>query len=199
MAPLDRLMGVRCVQLVMSKLTTSRDHMGLLFPFAAVGLLYGMLFKTIYPFMKQCLNCSGTQVAAAKVLVIFPSRSSTVSYPTVFIFGTPLTIGRPYYAVLANREVVSADYIPKIKERINCDATSQGAKYVVLMFFAAFGYVLSDVCSTRFVSKLAQQEPMAKCGKSQSAIYTVRTTLVLNGELLVVGFCFNVKNYGGKL
>ncbi|RMX65905.1 hypothetical protein DD238_003896 [Peronospora effusa] len=67
------------------------------------------------------------------------------------------------------------------------------------MFFVAFGYVLSDVCSTRFVSKLAQQEPMAKCGKTQSAIYTVRTTLVLNGELLVVGFCFNVKNYGGKL
>ncbi|UIZ27955.1 hypothetical protein KXD40_004348 [Peronospora effusa] len=199
MAPLDRLMGVRCVQLVMSKLTTSRDHMGLLFPFAAVGLLYGMLFKTIYPFMKQCLNCSGTQVAAAKVLVVYGIISDCFHIWEYRGRLSPLTIGRPYYAVLANREVVSADYTPKIKERINCDATSQGAKYVVLMFFAAFGYVLSDVCSTRFVSKLAQQEPMAKCGKSQSAIYTVRTTLVLNGELLVVGFCFNVKNYGGKL
>ncbi|CAI5716199.1 unnamed protein product [Peronospora destructor] len=179
---------------------TSRDHIGLLFQYAAVGVVYGMLPETIYPFMQQYLNCSGAQVAAAKELVVLP-WSFKVFYGIIsdcfpiwgyrrrpymvigwaicigmLLIMAILPIGQPYYTDPADRKVVPADYTPEIEARINYDATGQGAKYVVLMFFAAFGYVLSDVCSDSIVCELAQQEPMAKRGKTQSAIYTVRTS-----------------------
>ncbi|KUF81304.1 hypothetical protein AM588_10004974 [Phytophthora nicotianae] len=197
----------------------SRDHIGLIFQYAAVGVVYGMLPETVYPFMQQYLNCSGAQVAAAKELVILP-WSFKVFYGIMSdcfpLFGyrrrpymvigwticiamlllmAIMPIGQPYYTVAADRKVDVADYTPEIEARLNHSAPGEGAKYVVIMFFAAFGYVLSDVCSDSIVCELAQQEPMAKRGKTQSAIYTVRTTLVILGELLV-GFCFNGEDYG---
>lgn len=199
----------------------SRDHIGLIFQYAAVGVVYGMLPGTVYPLMQQYLNCSGAQVSAAKELVILP-WSFKVFYGITSdcfpIFGyrrrpymllgwticiamlllmALMPIGPPYYTVPADRDVNVADYTPEIIDRINYSAPSEGAKYVVLMFFAAFGYVLSDVCSDSIVCELAQQEPMAKRGKTQSSIYAVRTTLVIFGELLV-GFCFNGADYGGS-
>ncbi|OWZ06942.1 Folate-Biopterin Transporter [Phytophthora megakarya] len=198
----------------------SRDHFGLVAQYAAVGVVYGMLPETVYPFMQQYLNCSGAQVAAAKELVILP-WSFKVFYGIMSdcfpLFGyrrrpymligwficismlllmAIMPIGQPYYTVASDRDVLVADYTPEIEARINYGAPGEGAKYVVIMFFAAFGYVLSDVCSDSIVCELAQQEPMAKRGKTQSAIYTVRTTLVILGELLV-GFCFNGEDYGG--
>ncbi|KAG2787036.1 hypothetical protein JG687_00017430 [Phytophthora cactorum] len=198
----------------------SRDHIGLIFQYAAVGVVYGMLPETVYPFMQQYLNCSGAQVAAAKELVILP-WSFKVFYGIMSdcfpLFGfrrrpymvigwviciamlllmAIMPIGQPYYTVASDRKVDVADYTPEIEARLNYSAPGEGAKYVVIMFFAAFGYVLSDVCSDSIVCELAQQEPMAKRGKTQSAIYTVRTTLVILGELLV-GFCFNGEDYGG--
>ncbi|KAL7688036.1 putative MFS transporter superfamily, biopterin transporter family [Plasmopara halstedii] len=199
----------------------SRDHIGLVFQYAAVGVVYGMLPGTVYPLMQQYLNCSGAQVSAAKELVILP-WSFKVFYGITSdcfpIFGYRrrpymllgwsicigmllmmafMPIGPPYYSVASDRDVNVADYTPEIKDRINYSAPSEGAKYVVLMFFAAFGYVLSDVCSDSIVCELAQQEPLAKRGKTQSAIYAVRTTFVILGELLV-GFCFNGEDYGGS-
>ncbi|RLN88738.1 hypothetical protein BBJ28_00027103 [Nothophytophthora sp. Chile5] len=199
---------------------TSRDTIGLLFQYAAVGIVYGMLPETIYPFLQQYLNCSGAQVAAAKELVVLP-WSFKVFYgiisdcfplfgyrrrPYMIIgwticFAMLLTmaimpVGQPYYTVSSDRDVDTADYTPEIEARINYDAPAQGAKYVMIMFFAAFGYVMADVCADSIVCELAQQEPLAKRGKTQSAIYTVRTVLVIFGELLT-GFCFNGEEYGG--
>ncbi|KAI9912014.1 hypothetical protein PsorP6_008974 [Peronosclerospora sorghi] len=198
----------------------SREYVGLLFQYAAVGLVYGMLPETVYPLMQQYLNCSGAQVAAAKELVILP-WSFKVFYgiisdcfpiygyrrrPYMFIgwvmcismllLMAVLPTGPPYYTLAGDRKVDVADYTPEIEARINFNAPGEGAKYVVIMFFAAFGYVLSDVCSDSIVCELAQQEPMAMRGKTQSTIYTVRTTLVILGELLV-GLCFNGEEYGG--
>ncbi|KAF1788555.1 Major facilitator superfamily domain [Phytophthora cactorum] len=172
-------------------------------PVRCRGVVYGMLPETVYPFMQQYLNCSGAQVAAAKELVILP-WSFKVFYGIMSdcfpLFGFRrrpyMVIGWPYYTVASDRKVDVADYTPEIEARLNYSAPGEGAKYVVIMFFAAFGYVLSDVCSDSIVCELAQQEPMAKRGKTQSAIYTVRTTLVILGELLV-GFCFNGEDYGG--
>ncbi|KAL3659892.1 hypothetical protein V7S43_015194 [Phytophthora oleae] len=64
------------------------------------------------------------------------------------------------------------------------------------MFFAAFGYVLSDVCADSITVQLAQREPLEKRGKTQSCIYTVRTAMVIFGEILVA-FFFNGEEYGG--
>ncbi|EGZ30455.1 hypothetical protein PHYSODRAFT_263857 [Phytophthora sojae] len=199
---------------------TSKKHIGLLFQYAAVGIVYGMLPETIYPFMQEYLNCSGAQVAAAKELVVLPWSFKvffgilsdclpirgyrrrpymmigwTVCILMLLIMAI-MPIGKPYYTVASDRDVDTSDYTPEIEARINYDAPSEGAKYIVIMFFAAVGYVLSDVCSDSIVCELAQQEPLAKRGKTQSAIYTVRTVLVIFGELLV-GFCFNGEDYGG--
>lgn len=48
---------------------TSRDSIGLLFQYAAVGINYGLLPATIYPFLQQYLNATGT---TASTLVILP-------------------------------------------------------------------------------------------------------------------------------
>ncbi|KAL4140803.1 hypothetical protein PRNP1_015083 [Phytophthora ramorum] len=64
------------------------------------------------------------------------------------------------------------------------------------MLFAAVGYVLSDVCADSITCELAQREPLDKRGKTQSCIYTVRTAMVIFGEILV-GFFFNGEEYGG--
>ncbi|RLN71835.1 hypothetical protein BBJ29_004992, partial [Phytophthora kernoviae] len=199
---------------------TSKDNIGLLFQYAAVGIVYGMLPGTVYPFLQQYLNCSGAQVAAAKELVILP-WSFKVFYGIISdcfpLFGyrrrpymligwtlcvlmllvmAIMPIGKPYYTVASDRDIDTADYTAEIEARINYDAPSEGAKYVIIMFMCAFGYVLSDVCADSIVCELAQQEPEAKRGKTQSAIYTVRTVLVIFGELLT-GFCFNGEDYGG--
>ncbi|RLN56992.1 hypothetical protein BBJ29_005070 [Phytophthora kernoviae] len=199
---------------------TSKENLGLLIEYAVVGLVYGLLPETIYPFMQQYLNCSGSQVAAAKQLVTLP-WSFKVFYgilsdcrpicgyrrrPYMLIgWGICLImllvmcimpIGKPYYTVASDRNVAVADYTPEIEARINYNASSEGAKYVIIMCCAAIGYVMSDVCADSITVELAQREPLDKRGKTQSMIYTVRTAMVIFGEILV-GFFFNGEDYGG--
>ncbi|KAG7385856.1 hypothetical protein PHYPSEUDO_001007 [Phytophthora pseudosyringae] len=199
---------------------TSKDNIGLLFQYAVVGLVYGLLPETIYPFMQNYLNCSGAQVASAQQLVVLP-WSFKVFYGILSdcrpIFGYRrrpymligwgvcfimllvmciMPIGKPYFLVSADRDITVADYTPEIEARINHSAPDEGAKYVMIMFFAAVGYVLSDVCADSITCELAQREPIDKRGKTQSCIYTVRTAMVIFGEILV-GFFFNGEEYGG--
>jgi len=199
---------------------TSKDSIGLLIQYAAVGLNYGVLPATIYPFLQNYLNASGTQVTTAATLVVLPWSFKCfygILSDCVPLWGyrrRPWMIvgwlvclamllgmacmpeGDPYFTVSADRDVKPADYTDEIEARINYDAASQAGKYVMLMFFAAVGYVLSDVCADSIVVDFAQREPLETRGKTQSAIYTVRTVFVLIGELLT-GFCFNGEEYGG--
>uniref|UniRef100_H3GRC9 Major facilitator superfamily (MFS) profile domain-containing protein n=1 Tax=Phytophthora ramorum TaxID=164328 RepID=H3GRC9_PHYRM len=199
---------------------TSKENIGLLCQYAAVGMVYGMLPATIYPFLQQYLNCSGAQVTTAQTLVVFP-WSFKCFYGILSdcfpIFGyrrrpymligwgiclimlivmACMPAGNPYYTVSSDRDISPEDYTPEIEARINYDASAQGAKYVILMFFAAFGYVMADVCADSIVVDLAQREPLEKRGKTQSCIYTVRTVFVIIGEI-ITGFAFNGEEYGG--
>ncbi|RLN53741.1 hypothetical protein BBJ29_008720 [Phytophthora kernoviae] len=199
---------------------TSKDNLGLLFQYAAVGVIYGMLPATIYPFLQVYLNCSGSQVTAAAQLVVLPWSFKVfygilsdcrpifgyrrrpymlIGWGICFIMLIIMAIipaGKPYFTVASDRDVDIGDYTPEIKARINYDASDEGAKYVIIMFFAAVGYVLSDVCVDSITLELAQREPLDKRGKTQSCIYTVRTAMVIFGEILV-GFFFNGEDYGG--
>ncbi|KAJ8572005.1 hypothetical protein ON010_g4827 [Phytophthora cinnamomi] len=107
-----------------------------------------------------------------------------------------MPIGKPYFTDAADRSVDPSDYTPDLEARINYDAPSEGAKYVMLMFFAAVGYVMADVSADSITVELAQREPLEKRGKMQSCIYTVRTAMVIVGEFLT-GFFFNGEDYGG--
>ncbi|POM63869.1 Folate-Biopterin transporter (FBT) Family [Phytophthora palmivora] len=200
---------------------TSKENIGLLCQYAAVGMVYGMLPATIYPFLQQYLNCSGAQVTTASTLVVFPWSFKCFygilsdCFPIfgyrrrpymllgwgicliMLIIMACMPAGNPYYTVPSDRDISPNDYTPEIEARINYDASSQGAKYVILMFFAAFGYVMADVCADSIVVDLAQREPLDKRGKTQSCIYTVRTVFVIVGEI-ITGFAFNGEEYGGN-
>ncbi|RLN88614.1 hypothetical protein BBJ28_00025003 [Nothophytophthora sp. Chile5] len=199
---------------------TSKDSIGLLFQYAAVGLNYGTLPATVYPFLQNYLNATGAQVTTAATLVVLPWSFKAfygVLSDCVPIYGyrrKPWMVigwticlimllvmacspaGDPYYTVSSDRDIDPADYTAEIEARINYDAASQAGKYVMLMFFAAVGYVMADVCADSIVVDYAQREPLERRGKTQSAIYTVRTVVVIFGELLT-GFCFNGEEYGG--
>ncbi|KAK1940860.1 Folate-biopterin transporter [Phytophthora citrophthora] len=198
----------------------SKDSLGLLVQYAAVGLNYGVLPATIYPFLQNFLNASGTQVTTAQTLVVLP-WSFKCFYGILsdcvplwgyrrrpwMVIGWVICLiallimacmpeGDPYYTVSSDRDIKPADYTDEIRARINSDASSQAGKYVMLMFVAAVGYVLSDVCADSIVVDFAQREPLETRGKTQSAIYATRTVFVIIGELLT-GFCFNGDQYGG--
>ncbi|GMF56064.1 unnamed protein product [Phytophthora fragariaefolia] len=198
----------------------SKDSIGLLVQYAAVGLNYGVLPATVYPFLQQYLNASGTQVTTASTLLVLPwsfkcfygilsdcvplwgyRRRPWMVIGWIICLAMLLVMacmpaGDPYYTVASDRDIKPADYTPEIEARINSDAALQSGKYVLLMFLAAVGYVLSDVCADSIVVDFAQREPMETRGKTQSAIYVVRTVFVIIGQLLT-GFCFNGEEYGG--
>ncbi|KAL3659879.1 hypothetical protein V7S43_015181 [Phytophthora oleae] len=199
---------------------TSKDGLGLLFQYCAVGLNYGLLPATIYPFLQQYLNATGSQVTTASTLVIMPWSFKAfygILSDCVPIYGyrrkswmlvgwviclvmlvvmATSSPGDPYYLVPSDRDIKPADYTPEIEARLNSAASNQAGKFVMLMFFTAVGYVLAVVCSDSIVVDYAQREPIERRGKTQSAIYAVRTVFVIIGQLLV-GFCFNGEDYGG--
>jgi hypothetical protein len=199
---------------------TSRANIGLLYQYAVVGFISGVLPSTIYPFLQMYLNSSGAQVATATALVSLPSSFKvffgilsdcfpvfgyrrrpymalgwTVSVAMLLVMAC-LPIGEPYYTDAADRDVDVSEYTPEIEARINYDAPSEGGKYVILMFFSALGYVLSDACADAIMAGLAQQESFARRGKLQTMTYTVQTFVTVISYLLV-GFCFNGEEYGG--
>ncbi|KAG6616047.1 Glyceraldehyde-3-phosphate dehydrogenase [Phytophthora cinnamomi] len=199
---------------------TSRENLGLLFQYSTIGLVYGLLPATIYPFMQNYLNCSGAQVTAASQLVVLPWSFKvfygilsdclpicgyrrrpymllgwTICFIMLVIMAV-MPIGRPYFTVASDRKIAIADYTPEIEARIDRSAPEQGAKYVIIMMFAAVGYVMSDVCADSITCELAQREPIDKRGTTQSVIYTTRTAMVIFGEILT-GFFFNGEDYGG--
>ncbi|KAL4140807.1 hypothetical protein PRNP1_015087 [Phytophthora ramorum] len=106
-------------------------------------------------------------------------------------------VGQPYFLELSDRHVSPNDYTTEIEARLNRSAASEGGIYVTFMMFAAFGYALSDVCADGVVVELAQREPLAERGRTQSTIYATRTFAATVGQILT-GVAFNGAEYGGS-
>lgn len=106
-------------------------------------------------------------------------------------------IGDPYFKDPSIRQVKPEDYTDYHRARINESAKDQGGKYVVLMMLASVGYLMSNVSADAVVVEFAQREPEAVRGRTQTAIYAVRTAFMALSYLLTA-FLFNGKDYGGK-
>ncbi|KAL7689982.1 putative MFS transporter superfamily, biopterin transporter family [Plasmopara halstedii] len=197
-------------------------HIGLLVQYAAVGLLYGGLPRTVYPFLNNYLRMNGYQTLSARVLLslpwsfkvligivsdcfpIFHSRRraymvlgwiicSSMLLILVFVDQEP-----PYYLDSSLRGKDLSKISPaELQGRVNVHAPSSGSFYIVFMMLASVGYMIADVASDGLVVEFAQQEPENIRGNIQSTVYLVRSVLMILAALLV-GFGLNGKDYGGS-
>ncbi|GAB9469324.1 hypothetical protein Gpo141_00006605 [Globisporangium polare] len=199
----------------------SRETVGLFAQYTAVGLIYGALPGMIYPFLTAYLNVEGETSTSARVLVIVPWSFKvfygmlTDCFPIcgyrrrpymvlgwsicllflIIMACTP--IGKPYYPDPTLADKNPWELTAEQNATLNYAAANEGGKYVVLMMFAAVGYVMSDVAADALLVEYAQREPINIRGRLQTGIYTVRTTaqVVVN---LFLAFLFNGKQYGGS-
>lgn len=196
----------------------SKECIGLLAQYAAVGVIFGAFPRTIYPFLNNYLNMDGYQTVAATTLVSLPWSFKTFigiisdSFPIFGYRRRPYMVGGwvlcfillltmaampvddPYYRFTEDNQM-NDSLIPR--DRLNVDAPNSGSKYILLMMFASVGYVVADVAADGMVVEFAQREPEAIRGTTQTTIYLVRTIFgIFSGAL--VGFCMNSKPYGGE-
>ncbi|OQR91862.1 transmembrane protein [Achlya hypogyna] len=195
----------------------SSRNIGLLLNYACVGLVLGIFPSTIYPFMSLYLNMDGYQSTAATVLVGLPWSFKMVigilsdSFPICgyrrrpyILFGWSMCI--TFLVVMAVLPVGDPYYVPGEIQRtsnasaravLNPNARNEGAKYILIMMFASFGYVIADVACDAVVVEFAQREADAVRGTTQTTVYMVRYATTTVGSA-IVGFCFNGRAYGGS-
>ena len=194
----------------------SRDNIGLLINYASVGLVYGAFPQTIYPFLSYYLNMESYQLNAARTLVSIAWSFKvfigiiTDSFPIMGYKRRPyMVIGWGFcmaiLIVMFFLPVPEAYYIygqavPKLpldfKIVQSPEASSSGAIYIILMTLAAIGYVVADVAADGMTVEFAMREPESMRGTTQSMIYFTRTVFSTIA-VLIVGFLFNGKDYGG--
>uniref|UniRef100_M4B2M5 RxLR effector candidate protein n=1 Tax=Hyaloperonospora arabidopsidis (strain Emoy2) TaxID=559515 RepID=M4B2M5_HYAAE len=107
-----------------------------------------------------------------------------------------LPLEKPYFPEASWRTLKPPEYTKEESSAINYHAPASGGIYVVLMMLATLGYVVADVAADGVVVEYAQREPISIRGRTQTAIYTVRTIFSIFGSLLV-GFGLSSPPYGG--
>ncbi|TDH66468.1 hypothetical protein CCR75_007188 [Bremia lactucae] len=197
-------------------------HIGLLVQYAAVGLLYGGLPRTVYPFLNNYLHLNGYQTLSARVLLSMPwsfkviigivtdcfpiFRSRRRAYMILgWLFCSSMLLvlivveqEPPYYTDSSLRgKDLSKLSAAELQGRVNFDAPNSGSLYIVLMMLATLGYMIADVASDGLVVEFAQREPENIRGNIQSTVYLVRSIFMIVAAL-VVGFGLNSDDYGGS-
>ncbi|GAB9471479.1 Transmembrane protein [Globisporangium polare] len=198
----------------------SKDYIGLVAQYAAVGLIDGLLPNVIYPFMQNYLNLDGKQTTTAATLVqlawsfkvfygmlsdCFPINGyrrrpymliGWVMTLAMLLVMASTPVGKPYFTNPVYRNVKPKDYTDEMKATFNYAAADSGSKYIIPMMLCAFGYLLADVCADGIVVELAQREPLSVRGTTQSTIYATRTVFNI-ASLVIIAFGFNGEEYGG--
>ncbi|KAJ0398438.1 hypothetical protein ATCC90586_005081 [Pythium insidiosum] len=200
----------------------SRQYVGLLVQYAAIGLIYGALPRTVYPFLNNYLRLNGYQTLSARVLLALPwsikvfigivsdcfpicgSRRRAYMVLGWLMCCAMLFVlvsthqGPPFYMdrTLRGKDLSRYSH-QELEGRINWHAPARGATYVVLMMLASCGYMVADVASDGLVVEFAQREPEHSRGHIQSTIYLVRSLAMIVAALLV-GIGLNGHDYGGS-
>ncbi|POM72719.1 Folate-Biopterin Transporter (FBT) Family, partial [Phytophthora palmivora] len=199
----------------------SMESVGLIAQYAAVGLVYGVLPSTITPFLTYYLNMEGTATTSARALISIPWSFKVfigVLSDCVPLFGyrrrpymvmgwsvtvlcllamaaSPLE--EPYFPDPEMRKIKPNEYSLEMMQSLNKSAPSSGAKYIVFMMFATLGYLFADVAADAVVVEYAQREPEETRGRTQTAIYTVRTLFNVVAQA-ITGFGLSSSDYGGS-
>ncbi|KAI9908881.1 hypothetical protein PsorP6_014583 [Peronosclerospora sorghi] len=199
----------------------SSESCGLLVQYAAVGLMMGALPSLVTPFLGYYLNMEGQTTTSARALLGIPWSLKVFigivsdCFPIYGFRRRPymimgwtlcslclvamatLPLEAPYFPHVSWRALKPTNYTVEEMAAINFHAPATGGKYVVLMMLATLGYVVADVAADGVVVEYAQREPLAIRGRTQTAIYTVRTIFSIFGSLLV-GFGLSSPPYGGS-
>ncbi|RLN25745.1 hypothetical protein BBJ28_00004651 [Nothophytophthora sp. Chile5] len=198
----------------------SAESCGLLAQYAAVGLMMGTLPSTITPFLSYYLNMEGQATTSARALLGIPWSLKVfigILSDCFPIFGyrrrpymivgwilcsicllamAMLPVGSPYFPDASWRALKPSQYTEAEMAAINHQAPATGGKYIVFMMLATLGYLIADVAADGVVVEYAQREPLAIRGRTQTAIYTVRSLFNIFGSVLV-GFGLSSPAYGG--
>nr|CCA19553.1 FolateBiopterin Transporter (FBT) Family putative [Albugo laibachii Nc14] len=194
--------------------------LGLFMQYAAVGLMYGTLPQSIYPFLTYYLNAEGIVSAAAAALLdipwsfkiffgilsdnfpIFGFRRRpymligwSICSSALFIAGS-LPMPDPYFPNPEWRDIKPNDYTAEIRSSLNESAQNAGAPYILLMTLATMGFLMADCAADGVIVEYAQREPIAIRGRIQTVVYMVRTMFMCLAQLLLA-FGLNSPQYGG--
>eukprot|EP00644_Phytophthora_capsici_P018253 jgi/Phyca11/11382/fgenesh1_pm.PHYCAscaffold_68_\ len=196
------------------------NYNGFLFQYVGAGLIYSVLYSIIYPFLNNYLRMSGIATASAYVLIALPWSLKTFfgiitdCYPIYGYRRRPYMIigwavcavccfvlavmpeGDPYYpdnawASLSESEL-TADQIAEI----NYDAPNKGTSFILIMFIANLGMVLSFTACGGTLVELSQREGEKRRGDLQTMIWVARDAGGIVA-LALVGFGLNSEEYGG--
>lgn len=199
----------------------SRQNIGLLAQYAAIGIVYGSLWGVIYPFLNNYLRMSGTETSSASALLALPWTwkmffgAISDCFP---IFGfrrrpyivigwiitcvacvmmAALPIGDPYYPDPSYAYVSVSELTEEQVALINLDAPHNGVKFVCLLVIANLGCVIALTASDGILVDLAQREPEAIRGTLQTMI-CISQELFQSVSALLIGLGLNSADYGGS-
>jgi len=190
------------------------QNIGFLLQYFTVGMIYGGLPATVYGFFLGYLNVPGYIYATAGIITALP-------WSFKFVFGllndcVPIRgYRRKPYMVLGwtmcaavliglSQKQLPAPYYCRdadgryIKTMPPCNpgAQQQGGAFAMLMCLAALGYVIADVAADGLLVEIAQREPEATRGSTQTTVYLVRS-MGMAASTALVGLGMNGKEYNG--
>ncbi|RQM20508.1 hypothetical protein B5M09_003123 [Aphanomyces astaci] len=198
----------------------SRESVGLLCQYAAVGILSGMLPSLAYPIFTTYLRMEGYQIASYVPLInlawslkvfagiasdCFPifgyKRKSYVIIGWVVCFVccavmalTPFPAPR-YANALRGRPL--NNLTAKEKQLfVNMDSAVAGYQFVLWSMGATMGFVLAVVAADAVMVEHAQREPLHMRGRIQTMIYVVRELFRIIPNV-IIGVGLSDFQYGG--
>ncbi|KAJ0409883.1 hypothetical protein P43SY_005777 [Pythium insidiosum] len=198
----------------------SRQNIGLLAQYAAIGIIYGTLWGVIYPFLNNYLRMSGVETASAGALLTLPWTwkmfFGVISdcYPLFGYRRRPyivlgwmialiacflmavLPVGDPYYPDPKLAFIPEVNLTTDVIATFNKDAPDAGIKFVFLLALANLGCVIALTASDGILVELAQREPETVRGTTQTMI-CVAQDLFQCISAAMVGFGLNSHDYGG--
>ncbi|KAL3660162.1 hypothetical protein V7S43_014694 [Phytophthora oleae] len=204
-----------------------RRWFGLVLHSVVVGIVSTVLPLCVYPFLTCNLNMEGTQTLSARTLLGLPWALKPIF--SLFIHCSPLPWGcrlrlsmllgwavtaialiaiffqdqpAPYFT---DRDLVGTplgQLSTQQMTKINVDAPSHGAFYVLLMGVASVGYVLADVAADELIRDVATHFfSVSECPHDPDEVFqpvlTKYRVIAMLGSFLFMGFGMSGWDYGG--